>query len=193
MKLKLFALVVVGAAGLVVASLAVAARVQGTDGNDTLNGTGGADVIAALAGDDTVNALGGRDLVYGGPGNDTIDAGNGIDVVLGGEGNDTILGGNGPDLLRGRAGDDTVDGGDGRDVLFGGWGADTLRGGNGNDRLHAVAKDGQLDTLDCGPGNRDVAVVRAGEPVSLSGCEIVRTVPADYPGKGEPGEPTNGS
>ncbi len=193
MRLKLVPLVVVGAAALVVASLAMAARVHGTDGNDTLNGTNRADVIAALAGDDTVNALGGRDLIYGGPGNDTIDAGNGVDVALGGEGNDTILGGNGPDLLRGRTGDDTVDGGDGRDVLFGGWGADTLRGGNGNDRLHAVAKDGQLDTLDCGPGNRDVAVVRAGEPVSLSGCEIVRTVPADYPGKGEPGEPANGS
>jgi Ca2+-binding RTX toxin-like protein len=193
MKLKLVTLVVVGAAALVVASLAMAARVHGTGGNDTLNGTNRADIVAAFAGDDTVNALGGRDLVYGGPGNDTIDAGNGIDVVLGGEGNDTILGGNGPDLLRGRAGDDTVDGGDGRDVLFGGWGTDTLRGGAGNDRLHAVAKDGQLDTLDCGPGNRDVAVVRAGEPVSLNGCEIIRTVPADTPGQGEPGEPANGS
>ena len=193
MKLKLFAIVVVAAAGLAVASLAVAAGVRGTDGNDSLTGTNRADVIVALAGDDTVNALGGRDLVYGGPGNDTIDAGDGIDVVLGGEGNDTISGGKGPDLLRGRTGDDTVDGGDGRDVLFGGWGADTLRGGNGNDRLHAVAKDGMLDTLDCGAGDRDVAVVRAGEPVSLIGCEIVRTLPADYPGKGEPGEPVNGS
>ena len=193
MKLRPFALLVVGAAGLVLTSLAVAAHVGGTDGNDTLTGTNRADIVTALAGDDTVNALGGRDLVYGGPGNDTIDAGNGIDVVLGGEGNDTISGGNGPDLLRGRAGDDTVDGGYGRDVLFGGWGTDTLRGGPGNDRLHAVARDTLLDTLDCGEGNRDVALVRAGEPVSLTGCEIVRTVPADYAGKGEPGEPANGS
>ncbi|HEY3188312.1 MAG TPA: hypothetical protein VGJ70_12615, partial [Solirubrobacteraceae bacterium] len=153
----------------------------------------GADIIAAYAGDDIVNALHGRDLVFGGPGNDTIDAGNGADFVFGGAGNDSILGGNGPDLLRGRAGDDTVDGGDGRDILFGGWGTDTLRGGAGNDRLHAVAKDGLLDTLDCGDGSRDVAVVREGEPVSLTGCEVVRAVPADFAAKGEPGEPADGS
>jgi hypothetical protein len=68
-----------------------------------------------------------------------------------------------------------------------------LGGGAGNDRLYAVAQDGLLDTLDCGLGNRDVAVVRAGEPVALTGCEIVRTVAANTPSKGEPGEPANGS
>ena len=193
MKVKVMVPAFAAALGLTLASFAVAATVKGTPGNDILNGTNGADVIAAFAGDDAVNALNGRDLVFGGPGNDTIDAGYGADFVFGGAGNDTILGNNGPDLLRGRAGDDTVDGGDGRDILFGGWGTDTLRGGAGNDRLHAVAKDGLLDTLDCGDGNRDVAVIREGEPVSLTGCETIKTVPADFAPKGEPGEPGDGS
>jgi Ca2+-binding RTX toxin-like protein len=192
MKMKVFALALVAALGLTAASFALAAQVRGTDGNDTLNGTNGADVIAGFAGDDTITALNGRDLVFGGPGNDTISGGNGWDLILGGAGNDTITGENGPDLLRGRSGDDTVDGGDGRDVLFGGWGTDVLRGGAGNDRLHAVAKDGLLDTLDCGDGNRDVAVIREGEPVSLTGCEIIKTVPANAAAQGEPGEPVNG-
>jgi Ca2+-binding RTX toxin-like protein len=193
MKVKLIVPALAAALGLMLVSVAVAATVKGTAGNDTLNGTNGADIVAAYAGDDTVNALNGRDLVFGGPGNDTIDAGTGADFVFGGAGNDSILGNNGPDLLRGRAGDDSVDGGDGRDILFGGWGTDTLRGGAANDRLHAVAKDGLLDTLDCGDGKRDVAVVREGEPISLSGCEVVRTVPADFAAKGEPGEPSDGS
>jgi len=42
-----------------------------------------------------------------------------------------------------------------------------------------VAKDGQPDTLDCGPGN-DFAVVREGEVTTVVGCERVKTVPADY-------------
>jgi Ca2+-binding RTX toxin-like protein len=193
MKVKVFALALVAAVGLTVASVAVAAQIKGTAGNDTLNGTNGADVIAGFAGDDTISALNGRDLVFGGPGNDTIAGGNGWDLVFGGAGNDTINGENGPDLLRGRSGDDTVDGGDGRDVLFGGWGTDVLRGGAGNDRLHAVAKDTLLDTLDCGDGNHDVAVIREGEPVVLTGCERIKTVPVDATALGEPGEPTNGS
>jgi Ca2+-binding RTX toxin-like protein len=193
MKLKVIGLAFVAALGLTVASVAFAATIKGTPGNDTLNGTDGADVIAGFAGDDTINALNGRDLVFGGPGNDTILGGNGWDLIFGGAGNDTINGENGPDLLRGRSGDDTVDGGDGRDILFGGWGTDVLRGGGGNDRLHAVAKDTLLDTLDCGDGNRDVAVIREGEPVTLTGCEIIKTVPADFAARGEPGEPGNGS
>ncbi len=98
--------------------------------------------------------------------------------VAGTPGDDIIAGTDRPDVLNARAGNDTVS---------------ALGGGAGNDRLYAVAQDGLLDTLDCGLGNRDVAVVRAGEPVALTGCEIVRTVAANTPSKGEPGEPANGS
>jgi Ca2+-binding RTX toxin-like protein len=184
-------LAVLGALALV--TVAAADRIKGTPGNDVLTGTERHDLIAGLAGDDQISALGGGDILFGNRGNDTISGGDGIDVIFGGRDNDNLDGGNHLDIVRGRSGDDTVAGGEGPDLLFGGWGTDTLSGGAGNDRLHAVAKDGQLDTLDCGEGNRDVAVVRGGEPVTLSNCERVRTVPPWFRAKGEPGEPGSGS
>jgi len=42
-----------------------------------------------------------------------------------------------------------------------------------------VANDNQADTLDCGPGN-DVAIVRAGEAVTVVNCEQTKTVPANH-------------
>lgn len=61
--------------------------------------------------------------------------------------------------------------------MFGGSGADTAFGGPGNDRLHALAADGQPDTLDCGAGD-DAAVVRLSEQATttLVGCEHVTYV-----------------
>lgn len=73
-------------------------------------------------------------------------------------------------------GHDTVSGGAGRDFLWGGLGSDTENGGDGNDVLHALARDGQVDTLDCGPGDHDVAYFRAGEQDVTVNCEVVRTL-----------------
>jgi Ca2+-binding RTX toxin-like protein len=66
--------------------------------------------------------------------------------------------------------------GAGRDKLWGGFGTDTLNGGDGNDVLHSLAPDGQVDTLDCGPGDHDVAWVRSDEHDNVVNCEIVKTV-----------------
>ena len=38
--------------------------------------------------------------------------------------------------------------------------------------MHALANDGQVDRLDCGPGN-DVAIVNRNEKESLIDCERV--------------------
>ena len=76
-------------------------------------------------------------------------------------------------------------GGDG-DQLFAGFGVDALYGGYGPDHLYAVARDGQLDRLDCGPG-RDVATIRAGEPSVVVNCEKVEVVNNDA-SSNEPGE-----
>jgi len=54
-----------------------------------------------------------------------------------------------------------------------------LDGGDGNDVLHALAPDMQVDTLDCGPGDHDVAWIRAGEPDVTLNCEVVHTVPRE--------------
>ena len=98
-------------------------------------------------------------------------------VMWGGYGNDTLTAGNnGRNRLHGGPGNDTVDGGPGRDFLWGGRGVDTENGGDGNDVLHSLAADGQVDTLDCGPGDHDVAWIRAGEADTTVNCEVVKTV-----------------
>ena len=52
----------------------------------------------------------------------------------------------------------------------------TSSAGDGNDVLHALARDNQVDTLDCGPGLHDVAWLRAGESDTTVNCEKVITV-----------------
>jgi uncharacterized protein len=193
MKVKAIVLGLAAVAALSLVAVAAGDRMKGTPGNDVLTGTERHDLIAGLAGDDQISGLGRGDILFGNRGNDTISGGEGIDVIIGGPDNDNLDGGNGLDIVRGRSGDDTVAGGNGRDLLFGGRGADTLSGGDGNDRLHAVAQDGQMDVLDCGAGNHDVAIVREGEPLTVSNCEKVKQVPAAWGARGEPGEPPDGS
>jgi RTX calcium-binding nonapeptide repeat (4 copies) len=74
------------------------------------------------------------------------------------------------DFVFGRAGDDTIAGNGGPDALLG--------GGHGNDRLHALADDDDVDTLDCGENadDRDRAVMRRGD--AAVNCERVRILPA---------------
>ena len=68
---------------------------------------------------------------------------------------DKLRGTAGPDRLYGYRGNDVLTGGNGNDVLVGGLGNDRLRGGRGNDRIYA--RDGQRDTIACGPGKDNVA------------------------------------
>jgi Ca2+-binding RTX toxin-like protein len=82
--------------------------IQGTAGNDTLNGTSGPDVIAGVNGNDTINGLGGDDTLCGGKGLDTVNGGAGHDLVLGGEGNDKLDGGADKDICGGGPGTDTA-------------------------------------------------------------------------------------
>jgi VCBS repeat-containing protein len=98
--------------------------IAGTSNNDTLTGTGGADMLLAGNAQDTLN---------GNSGNDLLCAGQGDDVLTGGDGDDTLDGGQGQDRLDGGAGADTLYGGSGDDRLTGGSGADRFDGGAGND------------------------------------------------------------
>lgn len=99
----------------------------------TINGTNGNDVLFGTSGDDTINGLGGNDLVFGA---------RGVDTIHGGPGNDALSGGPGVDSLSGE---------DGTDVLVGGLGADHLDGGLGNDYIFASG-DATSDSIICGPG-----------------------------------------
>src|SRR5690625_4423817 len=70
-----------------------AAWIDGTPGDDVLDGTDEADQIWALAGDDIVRGHGGDDQLWGMEGNDEIYGGDGDDHAVGGEGDDYIEGG----------------------------------------------------------------------------------------------------
>lgn len=78
---------------LLVSTVAMAANVRGTRGDDVLKGTGQADTLTGLRGDD---------LMLGKAGDDQIGAGPGHDQLFGQGGND---------ILKGRFGDDQLTGG----------------------------------------------------------------------------------
>lgn len=83
-------------------------NLSGSNFNDTLIGTTGANIL------------------WGESGNDTLDGGTGNDILYGGAGDDTLLGGANNDTLYGDDGDDQLDGGTGNDNLIGGAGNDTI-------------------------------------------------------------------
>jgi Tol biopolymer transport system component len=135
-------------------------RVLGTPRDDTLRGTGLADVLLGLAGEDRLTGL---------------SAGYVGDTLRGGDGGDVLVGTISGDVLRG---------GDGADRLFGGLSADVLYGEAGQDRIDAQAgrdlvhaRDGARDLVRCGTNRggtpeRDEVWADRVDVVS-SDCEIV--------------------
>ena len=94
---------------------------QGTAGNDSINGGFNDDSISGLAGNDTL---------LGNKGDDTLRGGEGDDLLIGGG---SEAGGN--DSLDGGAGADTLSGRESFDTLYGGAGDDLLNGGNESDTV----------------------------------------------------------
>jgi hypothetical protein len=107
----------------------------------------------------------------------------GADTLTGTAGPDTLSGLGAGDTLSGRGGADKLLGGPGADKLTGGPGADKLTGGRGNDRLQA--RDGAADTVNCGPGSNDRAVVDDSDKVAAS-CEQVEAPLVDRPPAPQP-------
>ncbi|MEZ5841016.1 MAG: cadherin domain-containing protein [Hyphomicrobiales bacterium] len=155
-------------------TVAVSSLVLGTAGNDTLDGTAGADVMFGNGGTDNLNGSEGADILIGGSGTDfvrytadttgvTIDLSTGtgsgglaegdtyfgIERAVGGLADDLLIGDGDDNILYGRVGDDTIDGGAGNDSLFGDGGNDVVSGGAGGDQI--TGGDG-ADTLDGGDG-----------------------------------------
>lgn len=112
-------------------STSIPSAMYGQDGNDTLNGGSGDDVVVGGTGNDVLNGNGGNDRIVGALGNDTIN---------GGTGNDRIFGSAGVNLIHGDAGDD---------VIYGGNEADTIHGDAGIDQIFALGGD---DILYSGTG-----------------------------------------
>lgn len=65
---------------------------NGTPGNDVLDGTDADDTINGLGGNDFISAAAGSDFLNGNDGNDTLKGGMGSDFLLGGDGNDLSTG-----------------------------------------------------------------------------------------------------
>ena len=115
-----------------------ACTITGTEEDDRLEGTAGADVICGLGGRDRLIGLGGNDVLAGGDGDDTLEGDGGDDLFRGGDGADIAdyAGQATPvNVTLGSGADDGV-AGEADDV-----GADVerVRGGSGNDRLTAAA------------------------------------------------------
>ncbi|MCI4061335.1 hypothetical protein MRQ36_01600 [Micromonospora sp. R77] len=75
------------------------ATVVGTEGDDLLRGTAGADVIVGLGGNDVLLGLDGDDVICGGAGNDVINGNDGDDRLFGGPGTDVVNGNDGDDVI----------------------------------------------------------------------------------------------
>jgi predicted extracellular nuclease/2',3'-cyclic-nucleotide 2'-phosphodiesterase (5'-nucleotidase family) len=138
-----------------------------------VNGTNGDDDIEGGLGDDTIDARGGDDRVRSLAGND---------VVLGGNGDDVLEGGDGNDRLEGDDGDDFVFGDDGHDTIVGGRGDDRLRGNDGNDVFlvtdHTADGDDKfdggagIDTIDFSASTRAITLTLGGGTTSFGSDTI---------------------
>lgn len=82
--------------------------IGGSDGDDEITGTSGADWITGNGGDDTLDGVVGDDILSGNAGSDTLHGGIDQDVLYGGAGNDILDGGADADVLSGGDGEDTA-------------------------------------------------------------------------------------
>ncbi|MEY1557986.1 beta strand repeat-containing protein [Yoonia sp. R2331] len=154
----------------------------GTDGDNTLWGLGGGDVISGGLGLDTVDYAGSLAGVTIDLSATTITASGGhangdtltsIESLKGTDYSDDFMGNVDVNVLEGRDGDDVLNGREGEDTLYGQLGNDTLSGGNGNDYLHAGIGDdflyGGADTgNDFLVGGRGADAINGGDGIDTA-------------------------
>ncbi|HEV3474152.1 MAG TPA: calcium-binding protein [Actinomycetota bacterium] len=135
------------------------ATIVGTNDVDTINGTGGADVIVTGEGADRINGRGGNDLICSGrgrdrvrgqAGSDRINGGTSGDVLLAGEGNDVVVGGQGAEFVAGANGNDSMKMGTGADFMIGGAGNDRYLGGPSLQDIASFENSGAGVVVDLG-------------------------------------------
>ncbi len=181
-------------------------NLTGGEGDDTLDGGAGDDSFTPAGGADDVVGGGGLDFVslsapptnrnvtlFDNLANDgegdnihsdveSVSSDTGNDVIVGTDDGNNLAANGGNDNIDGRGGDDVVFGGDGNDTLEGGTGDDLLFGDDprtdpalsGNDTINA--RDGELDTIDCGPGI-DVVNADDNEASIDANCETINRPP----------------
>lgn len=124
-------------------------------------------VYSGLAAAKSMNGGGGKDHLVGTGAKDNIS---------GGGNDDSLFGKAAGDRLSGDSGGDDVHGGGGPDRVYGGTGEDDLYGNEGND-FHNAFDEQPNDTVNCGPGDADVAILDiitpSGRTDRISGCEFI--------------------
>ena len=163
------------------------ASIETGDGNDVINASGYNDDLMITAGDgnDAVDGFNGENTVLGGAGDDllriaatsntlnaaddgqlqsveTVSAGGasaGVELdlsnqtegfnIVGSASGDTITGANGSDSIFAFEGNDDISGGSGDDSIFAGAGNDNISGGSGND---TIVGGGGNDSINAGDG-----------------------------------------
>lgn len=146
----------------------------GTDGPDTLRGSSSWDYMDGRQG---------SDRLFGNERGDTLlgDAWDAPDNDTSTDGDDLLRGGPGFDEMAGFGGSDTLYGSPQGDFIFAeesseNKGEDAVYGGRGNDYIEA--KDGVKDTINCGPGKRDVVFFdKGGIDAVGSNCEYRNRFP----------------
>lgn len=118
---------------------------DGTDADDTLNGSRWSDAMFGMDGDDIIYGKKGDDWLEGGAGNDELFGHKNDDFLFGNEGDDKLIGGKGEDRIEGGAGTDHLWGGS----YNGDTDADTFvfHSGDGKDFVHKFDADDDLIDL----------------------------------------------
>jgi serralysin len=147
-------------------------NVFGSNFNDTLTGTSGANQLHGQDGNDVIKGGGGDDFLDGGSGNDilvsdilghsTLDGGAGDDTfkgsggprspsrwpdVNGTAGQDVLVGNGESNILRGQAGQDNLIGGGGADIMYGGTDSDHFYVDNAGDVVREYVGEGTFDVV----------------------------------------------
>jgi Ca2+-binding RTX toxin-like protein len=146
---------------------------RGTERNDNLLGSYGADTLIGLGGNDIIWAN--RKPDGASRGVDRVDAGGGDDIVYGASrgGETYIAGGDGNDYLQGGGATATnhIAGGAGADVIrLTGHGFNEVDAGSGDDIVYAYNKERVV--IDCGAGD-DVVKIGHNRRARTRGCEHV--------------------
>jgi Ca2+-binding RTX toxin-like protein len=171
---------------------AVVDRMWSSEGDDTLRGHGGRDVMEGGAGndnliggegDDIITDAFGDDVLKGGDGDDALSSGPGFDLNQSGRGNDFVVGGSDPTETFGGPGDDVIYAGDSTDTVFGddgddwiegGGQADLLQGDNGAPFFNDLNQPGH-DVI-IGDGGDDDYDMEGGDDIGVTGPGVEKIV-----------------
>jgi Ca2+-binding RTX toxin-like protein len=132
----------------------------GTSANNTMSGSGKADLLDGVSGNDTLKGNGGNDWLLGGAGDDRLDGGAGADVLIGQAGNDQLTGGAGADHF-----------------VFNqmGFGADTITDFNETqgDKIDLRGRDLSYDELMFGQSGTNAVITIGSDTITVANTQAI--------------------